>query len=241
MDSLTPPAAPDSGPTGAGAALDAPPPPQAPPALLRLVAPALVLTALLVALGAHLVRQGPGAAEPVGNGDLVGFVLDPPRPAPAFALTSHAGDPVALEDARGKAVLLFFGFTSCPDVCPTTMLTIARALGELGDGGDRVVPMLVSVDPERDTPDVLAAYVAGYDPRIVGATADLPTLTAMAEDYGVRFEKAYPEGAVPGEGDYTMDHSATIFLIDPEGRLRAAYLEPTPDDLAHDLAVVLAE
>jgi len=215
--------------------------PQPPPALLRLIAPALVLTALLVALGAYLIRQGPGAAAPAGDDALVGFVLDPPREAPAFTLTSHTGAPTSLADARGKAVLLFFGFTSCPDVCPTTMLTIARALGELGAEGDRVVPVLVSVDPERDTTSVLAEYVAGYDPRIVGATADLPVLTAMAEDYGIRFEKVVPEGAGATGGDYTMDHSATIFLIDPAGRLRAAYLEPTPDDLAHDLAVVLAE
>lgn len=218
-------------------------PPAAMASALRLVVPALALTALLVAAGAYLVRPGSGggAEVPGTGGELIGFALDPPRAAPAFTLTDHTGAPWSLADARGKAVLLFFGFTSCPDVCPTTLLTMAHALESLGAQADQVEPLFVSIDPERDSPSVLAGYVAGYDPRIVGATSDLATLGAMAEDYGVQFQKAFPEGASETGGNYTMDHSATIFLIDPEGRLRAAYLDPTPDELAHDLRVVLAQ
>lgn len=244
MDPDTPVRA-ESRPAADGAAdLAEPLPPLAStPGLLRLVVPALALTAALVALGAYLVQQEEGGAAPTipsAGGELVGFVLDPPRDAPAFTLTSHTGAPATLSDARGNAVLLFFGFTSCPDVCPTTLLTIARALDALGSDASRVTPIFVSIDPERDSLTVLADYVSGYDARIVGATADLDTLSDIAEEYGIRFQKVFAEGVPTTSGNYTMDHSATMFLIDPEGRLRAAYLEPTPDDLAHDLLVVLA-
>ena len=175
--------------------LDALPPLDADPPWLRLVVPALALTVALMALGAFMVTRQRAAEPPAGasgGAALVGFALDPPRAAPDFTLTGQTGAPLRLSDLRGRAVLLFFGFTSCPDVCPTTLLAMARALDAAGPAGARVTPLFVSIDPDRDTPAVLAAYTAGYDPRIVAATADIPTLEQVAADYGIQFQKVEP-------------------------------------------------
>lgn len=149
-------------------------------------------------------------------------------------LTDTSGKPRSLEDFRGKAVVLFFGFTHCPDVCPTTMADVAGALKSLGPDADRVQVLFVTVDPERDTPQDLAKYVAAFDPHILALRGDLEATRRVAKEFKIYFEKR-PEGAT-----YTVDHSAQTYVIDPQGRLRLLLRhERIAQDLAPDLQTLL--
>jgi protein SCO1/2 len=147
----------------------------------------------------------------------------------ALALTAHDGKPRTLEDFRGKAVVLFFGYTHCPDVCPTTLADIAGALKKLGADAVRVQVLFVTVDPERDTREVLAQYVPAFDPRFLGLYGDADATMKAAKEFRIYFAKN--QGSAPGA--YTMDHSAQGFVYDPQGRLR---LIIRPDRIAQDLA-----
>jgi protein SCO1/2 len=154
----------------------------------------------------------------------------------SLELVDHTGKPRHLEDFRGKAVVLFFGFTHCPDVCPTTLADTAQALKALGPEAERVQVLMVTVDPERDTPDVLAKYVTAFDPRFLGLRGDVAATQRAAKEFKVYFEKRK-------SGDsYSVDHSGQSYVIDPQGRLR---LLVRPDrlgaDLADDLRTVLKE
>jgi protein SCO1 len=155
-----------------------------------------------------------------------------------FLLPDAAGQPRSLKDFRGKAVVLFFGYTQCPDVCPTTMTDIAQAKKLLGADGAKVQGVFVTVDPERDTPEVLKAYMANFDPSFVAlrpASAD--QLAALAKDFKVYFKKNEAAG-----GSYTMDHSAASFVYDPQGRLRLfTRYGSGAQALADDLKLLLAE
>jgi len=149
-------------------------------------------------------------------------------------LADTSGKLRRLEDFRGKAVVLFFGFTHCPDVCPTTLADVAGALKSLGAEADRVQVLFVTVDPERDTPQDLAKYVAAFDPRILALRGDLDATRRVAKEFKIYFEKR-PEGA-----SYTVDHSAQTYVIDPQGRLRLLVRhERIAQDLAPDLQVLL--
>ena len=149
-------------------------------------------------------------------------------------LTDHTGKPRRLEDFRGKAVVLFFGFTRCPDICPTTLADIAQAVKSLGADAERVQVLMVSVDPERDTPEALAKYVTAFDPRFVALRGDLEATKKVAGEYKIFFEKAK-------SGDsYTVNHSAQSYVIDPQGRLRLFVRhDRIAEDLADDLRVLL--
>lgn len=129
----------------------------------------------------------------------------------AFTLTDHHGNNVQPADWIGRPTMVFFGFTWCPDVCPTTLSDISGWLDELGPAADRLNTVLISVDPERDTPEVLAAYLSNFDPRIVGLTGPMPEIERAAAGFRARFEK------VPRDGDYTMDHTAGVFLFRADG------------------------
>ena len=133
-----------------------------------------------------------------------------------FQLTDFDGKPRTLADFKGKAVVMFFGFTQCPDVCPTTMSELAEVKKALGADGDKLQAIFVTVDPERDTPEVLKAYMANFDPSFVGLSGTPEQLAAMAKDYKVYFKKV--EGKTPTS--YTMDHSAASYIYDPKGNLR---------------------
>jgi protein SCO1 len=149
-------------------------------------------------------------------------------------LTDHNGKPRRLDDFRGKAVVLFFGFTHCPDVCPTTLADIAQAIKELGPDADRVQVLLVSVDPERDTPDSLGKYVTAFDPRFLGLRGDLDATKKVAAEFKIYFEKA-KTGA-----SYTVNHSTQSYVIDPQGRLRLLVRhDRIAQDLAPDLRTIL--
>jgi protein SCO1/2 len=149
-------------------------------------------------------------------------------------LTDHTGKPRRLEDWRGKVVVLFFGFTHCPDVCPTTLADIAGAVKSLGPDAERVQVLMVSVDPERDTPDSLAKYVTAFDPRFLGLRGDLAATKKVASEFKIYFEKR-KQGA-----SYTVDHSAQSYVIDPQGRLRLLVRhERIAQDLGDDLKTLL--
>lgn len=134
-----------------------------------------------------------------------------------FQLTDHNGQPRSLQDFRGKVVVMFFGYTQCPDVCPTSMTELVEVKKLLGADGDKLQGLFVSVDPERDTPALLKAYMANFDPTFLALYAGSPEkLAAVAKDYKVYYKKV--EGKTPTS--YTMDHSAGSYIYDTEGRLR---------------------
>jgi protein SCO1/2 len=154
----------------------------------------------------------------------------------ALELTDHHGKARRLEDFRGKAVVLFFGFARCPDVCPTTLADMAQVMRQLGPLADRVQVLFVTVDPERDTQAALAKYVPAFDKRFVGLRGDLEATRAAAKEFKVYFEKRPAE--TPGE--YSVDHSAQSYVIDPAGRLRLFVRhERIAEDLAPDLRTLL--
>ena len=131
-------------------------------------------------------------------------------------LTDTDGKPRSLADWRGKVIVVFFGYTQCPDVCPTTMAELAQIRTQLGADGDRLQTVFVTIDPERDTPEVLKAYVANFGPNVVALRGDAGQTAAAAKEFKVFYAK------VPGKtaGSYTMDHSAASFVFDPAGRVR---------------------
>jgi protein SCO1/2 len=154
----------------------------------------------------------------------------------SLALTDHTGRPRTLPDFRGKAVVLFFGFTHCPDVCPTTLADVSQALKQLGSDAQRVQVLLVTVDPERDTPEALAKYVTAFDPRFLGLYGDEAATRRAAQEFKIYYEKRKT-------GDsYSVDHSGQSYVIDPQGRLRLLVRpERIASDLPEDLRTLLKE
>ncbi len=134
-----------------------------------------------------------------------------------FRLTSHTGAIVSDTDLRGRLVLLYFGYTFCPDICPTELGYIARVLKQLGADATQVQPVFVSVDPERDSAKALSEYVPLFDPRLIGLTGSAEDLTALCAAYGVHAQRANVVTKQPGF--YLIDHSSTIFLLDRDGRI----------------------
>jgi len=154
----------------------------------------------------------------------------------ALELADTSGRVRHLEDFRGKAVLVFFGFTQCPDVCPTTLADLAGVVKTLGADADRVQVLFITVDPERDTPELLAQYVRAFDPRFIALRGDLAATQRVAKDFKIYFEKR-KQGA-----SYTIDHSAQSYVIDPQGRLRLLVRhDRLVQDLPDDLRVILKQ
>lgn len=132
-----------------------------------------------------------------------------------FAMTDHNGRAVTEKDFAGKAMAIFAGFTYCPDVCPTTLARLSHLMDKLGPDADRLQVMLVSVDPERDTPDILKAYLTAFDPRFVGLTGAPDQLAAFAKSFRIYYEKV-PEAG----GGYTLNHTAGVFLFRESGEFQ---------------------
>jgi protein SCO1/2 len=155
-----------------------------------------------------------------------------------FTLTDHNGQQRSLTDFAGKVVVVFFGFTHCPDVCPTTLAELAAAVKKLGADGDRVQVLLVTVDPARDTAEVLSQYVTAFDPRFLGLRGSPEETAAVAREFKVIFQKV--EGKQPET--YTMDHSAGTYIFDTRGQIRlyVGYGQG-PDVFAHDIAQLLKQ
>ena len=153
-----------------------------------------------------------------------------------FELRDPQGNARRLADFRGKAVVVFFGYTQCPEVCPTTLASLAEAMKELGPDADRVQVLFITVDPERDTPALLAQYVPAFDPRFLGLYGDAEATARTAKEFKIIYQK------VPGSsvGTYTMDHSAGTYVFDPQGRLRLYVANGQGADVfAHDLRELL--
>jgi protein SCO1/2 len=132
-----------------------------------------------------------------------------------FSLVGADGKPVTDRDFRGRYMLIFFGFTHCPDICPAELQVIAQALEQLGDKAKKVVPILITLDPERDTPQAMANYVKSFGPNFVGLTGSPEAIAAAAKAYRVAYSKVENKDSA---GDYSVDHSALVYLMDPEGR-----------------------
>jgi len=156
----------------------------------------------------------------------------------ALALTGHDGKPRSLADFRGKLVVLSFGFTHCPDICPTTLADLAAAMKKLGPDAARVQVLFVTVDPERDTAEVLAKYAPAFDPTFLGLTGDAAATQRAAKEFRIFYEKK-PGGA---PGAYSVDHSAQLYVLDAQGRLRLLVRhDRIAQDLAEDLLALLKE
>lgn len=148
-----------------------------------------------------------------------------------FTLTSQDGKPVSDTDLRGAPFLVFFGFTHCPDICPTKLFEISEALAAAGPKGEKLRALFVTVDPERDTVPVVKSYLSSFDPRIIGLTGERPAIDAMIRTY-----RAYAKRVPLKDGDYTMDHTALVYLMDKSGGFVGAFnIERPPAEAAAEL------
>ena len=153
-----------------------------------------------------------------------------------LSLTDHTGKARTLADFKGKVVVVFFGFTQCPDVCPTTLVEMKAVKEKLGKDGERVQVLFVTVDPERDSPELLAKYVPAFDPSFIGLYGDAEATARTAKEFKVFYKK------VPGSSptSYSVDHTAALYIYDPSGRLRLfAKHAQGADALAHDIKLLV--
>jgi protein SCO1/2 len=194
----------------------------------------LCLATSLVVLAPALAGCGrTGSTEKFQASDITGV-----KWGRDFHLFDPAGAPRSLADYRGKVVMLFFGYTNCPDECPTTLAKMAQAVDRLGADGQRVQGLFVTVDPTRDTRAVLAKYVPAFHPTFVGLSADEATTAAMAKDFKVLAEVQKADE----QGHYTVDHTSGIFVFDSQGRLRLFMgAKIWVDAIVHDLKLLLSE
>lgn len=190
----------------------------------------LLMCAAVLALSACGEKAAPLA---FANTDITGLAY-----GRDFALHDHTGKLRTLADFKGKAVVLFFGYTQCPDVCPTTMLEMANVMKALGPDADRVQVLFVTLDPERDTAALLAQYVPAFDPRFLGLRGDLAETDKTAKEFKVFYQK------VPGKtpGSYSLDHTAGSYVFDPQGRIRLFIQHgQSVEAIVHDLKILLAD
>jgi len=205
---------------------------------LRIAVFALVAVLAAVA-GMTLARWIQGTPATAGA-DTRALVLQAPRALPDFLLTDHEQQPFGPARLRGRWTLLFFGFTHCPDVCPTTLNTLAGLAQALEDLPPALQPSItmVSVDPMRDTAEVLSTYVPFFDPDFVGVTGEMGEILTLTRGLGVAF--AYQPAA--NEEGYTVEHTASVFLVDPRGQLAAIFSTPhRVDDLDREYRQIVSE
>ncbi|HNB51170.1 MAG TPA: SCO family protein [Anaerolineales bacterium] len=186
----------------------------------------LLLGLTIIALGVYFLRPRP----------FHGMVMQSPELAYDFSLNASNGKTVSLKDYRGKLVVLYFGYTFCPDVCPASLSTMKGALELLGRKADEVQFIMISVDPERDTPERLGEYVTYFDPSFIGVTGEPDKLAEIAALYGIYFQKHEGTAAT----GYLVDHTATMAVIDQEGYLKLILpFGITSEDVASDLKKLL--
>lgn len=179
------------------------------------------LAGLVLCLAVILLVVGPRGGAPAIQSAVGG----------PFKLTDQDGRTVGDRDLKGKPYLIFFGFTHCPDVCPTALFEISEVLRSLGPDADRAAALFISVDPERDTPAVIKEYMSSFDPHVRGLTGDPETLAAVLKAFRVYYKKVPLDG-----GNYTMDHTALVYLMDKTGKFVAPFsLKRTPEAAAADL------
>lgn len=187
----------------------------------------------IAALAMSLVSCGSSQQEPqvLYGTDITGADF-----AQKLQLTDHNGKSRTLDDYKGKVVALFFGYTHCPDVCPTTMSDLAAALKLMGDRAAEVQVLFVTVDPERDTQEILSQFVPSFNPTFVGLYGSPEQTAETAKNFKIFYEKQVD----PGKSGYTIDHSAGVYAFDKQGKIRI-YLKfgQKPEELAHDLGTLL--
>ena len=192
-----------------------------------------------VALGsavafAWLSRQPGGGTETVAGGS---YFLPSPLPAPEFTLVSHEGSHVSSGDFPGKVLAVFFGYTSCPDVCPLTLTHLSRAFRDMGETGERIQVLLITVDQIRDTPERLSAYLRNFHPSFLGLTGSEEEIRVVADGFGVYFSRS---DSTAEHGTYTVDHTARTFLIDRYGRIPLTFpVTATPEEMARDMTTLI--
>jgi len=188
-----------------------------------------LLGGLAGGLAGWLLAARPGAAQ-------AQIAFPPEGSAPTFALTAMDGTAVTERSYRGKWLVIYFGYTVCPDICPTTMLEIAGALAALGPRAEAVQGLFVTVDPQRDTPGVLDEYLKSFDPRLIGLTGTRAQIAAAAKTFHVFYERNDSD-----DGNYTYDHSSFIYLLDPGGRfVKAIASDGGSKPLADTLSALMA-
>jgi protein SCO1/2 len=200
------------------------------------VRPAPPRRRLLVALGSAVVALALAGCDRFGSAAFKAIDITGADYARELTLPDIEGRQRTLAEFKGKVVVVFFGFTHCPDVCPTTLVELAAVKRALGPDGDRVQGIFVTVDPERDTAEVLRAYVTNFDPGFIALRGTLQETQAMAKQFKVFYAK------VPGKtaDTYTIDHTAGSYVFDPQGRIRLLTRHGTGSDaLVHDLKILL--
>lgn len=187
----------------------------------------LLVAAMAGGLLWHESENVPGIGRTVASGKI--------EVGGPFSLTDQHGKARSSADFRGKYQLIYFGYSFCPDVCPTTLGVISQALDQMGVDGNRIVPIFITIDPARDTPAVLKQYMTAFGPRFVGLTGSAGAIAAVEKEYRV-YAKKQPLDKNNPKGGYGMDHSSVIYLMGPDGRLVTFYDELiSPDALAKDL------
>jgi protein SCO1/2 len=186
---------------------------------------ALVLSAFLAGLAIFL------GVFLYATGQMGGGAPGPSAIGGPFRLIDQNGKPVTDEDMKGRPFLVFFGYTHCPDVCPTTLFEMSEVMRALGQDAGRVNALFVTVDPERDTAAAMKDYLSSFDPHLRGATGDQKSIEAVEKAYRV-----YAKKVPTDNGDYTMDHTALVYLMDKQGRFVAPFkLNRKPDEAAAEL------
>jgi len=191
---------------------------------------------ILASLGAAGLLLA-GCSDDAANTSFAAIDITGADYATGFSLTDHNGQKRTLADFKGKVVVVFFGFTQCPDVCPTSLSELAEVKRMLGPDGDRLQGLFISVDPERDTPEIMKQYMASFDPSFLALYAAPDALPDLAKSYKVYYKKV--DGPTPTS--YTMDHSAGSYVYDPQGRIRLYHRYGSgPAALAGDVKKLLA-
>jgi protein SCO1 len=180
----------------------------------------MLLAVLLVGAGGFLWLSSSGGNGPIGIGG-------------PFTLEDGSGKPVTDKDFRGKYMLVYFGYTFCPDVCPTTLNAVADAMDKLGPAASRIQPLFITVDPKRDTPAVVKQYAAAFGPKIEGLTGTPEEIADVAKEYRVYYAE---HRTGPGPNDYSMDHSSVLYLMNPDGGFVAPVrADQSSDEIAANL------
>jgi len=191
---------------------------------------ALLILAILLA-GCSAAASQPQAS------DLRGAVFDPPRELTDFSLMSTSGEPFTLSEHRGQVILLYFGYRSCPDFCPTTFAELRRVYLELGEPANRVKIVFITIDPERDDLESLALYTHAFHEDFIGLRAEGEALEQVKGQFGIVAERRQLADSALS---YVIDHTASVFLIGPDGRLQVQYLYGTGyQDIVHDVRLIL--
>lgn len=198
---------------------------------------ALGVSALAIGLAGRAYAPGPATPPPVIEKKQPAALRQPTIGGP-FVLTDQNGKTVTEADFAGRYMMVFFGYTFCPDVCPTAMQAVTDALDLLGPRGEKIDPVFISIDPERDTPAVIKSFVGNFHPRLTGLTGAMEQIIDVAKAYKVYFSKVREKGAA--EEDYMMNHSSVIYVMGPDGAFVTHFTHGTsPETMAERLKELL--